>query len=226
MFMRYAMSMEEKQQIVRTNPISESVSCLQTPLTSDLKSCWKEILHGHGRRNKSETTFRFPQVHKACSQACKGCGIAVVRLGPEPLEATLLEKRIALPALCVSCALGHSHIKSNTQPKKSYTLAQPSAVDKPGKASVAQREALKRKSEETNAGNGGKGFKDRFIGDLTGGLYPGDSGIFRMPDDTLAFKRNDNGQIIIKPVCGHWFTEADGTHSIYEWGKVVQRDEN
>ena len=120
----------------------------------------------------------------------------------------------------MSCAWG-TNVKPQTN-SRTYSLAQPSAVDKPGKASVAQiretaNNVMKRKAE---AG----GFKDR--GDIKEGLYPGDSGIFRMADDTLAFKHNLDGKIIKKPVCGHWFTEQDGSYTVYEWGKIVDRDEN
>ena len=79
--------------------------------------------------------------------------------------------------------------------------------------------ALKRKADSMDFDR----FKDR--GDMKEGLYAGDSGIFRMSDDTLALKSNVNGKIIKNPVCGHWFTELDGSHSIYEWGEFTHREE-
>jgi hypothetical protein len=163
--------------------------------------------------------LHLAQVHKTCSQACKGCGIAVVRLGPTHEEATIMEKCIALPALCMACAGGTQ--ETQRVDSKVCVLAQPAVADKPGKASAAMiRELAKRKSMHPREGAG----KERFTGDMTEGLYPGDSGIFRMSDDTLALKCNKDGIITKKPVCGHWFTELDGSHSIYEWGEITQRD--
>lgn len=169
----------------------------------------------------------FTQVHKTCSQACMGCGIAVVRLGPTSQQATQTEMRIALPALCSKCAGGVQENK-RPEPVKLVSLPQSVRSDKPGKASPAMirdaaLQALKRKSDHM-PGSGAGGFKERFIGDMKEGLYPGDSGIFRMSDDTLALKLNIDGQITKKPVCGHWFTELDGSHSIYEWGAITQRE--
>ncbi|KAJ1464176.1 hypothetical protein T484DRAFT_1758293 [Baffinella frigidus] len=136
-----------------------------------------------------------------------------------------MEKCIALPALCMACAGGSE--KTPRVDSKICHLTQPVGSDKPGKASAAMiheksMQILKRKSDSMHSGQGG--FKERFIGDIKEGLYSGDSGIFRMSDGTLALKCNIDGKITKKPVCCHWFTELDGSRSIYEWGKITQRE--
>ena len=108
-------------------------------------------------------------------------------------------------------------------------LAQPVSGDKPGKASAAMiREtalkAFKRKSTETGTGASKSGFQERWIGDLKQGLYPGGCGIFRMADDTLALKQNNDGVVTKKPVCGYPFREEDGSVSVYEWGNPVKHE--
>jgi hypothetical protein len=140
-----------------------------------------------------------------------------------------LEACIALPALCLKCSGvgGYQAVKP-----VDAKLLQPSCTDKPGKATAlmlhnAALQKLKVKQDEVDDKPGNKTFKfkERWIGDCTEGLYPGDSGIFRMNDDTLALKSNVDGVITKKPVCGHWFTEKDGSRSLYEYGTLVQSEQ-
>jgi hypothetical protein len=118
---------------------------------------------------------------------------------------------------------------SNKKHERVCTLAQAAVCDKPGKASaVMVREAamlaLKRKSVETPSKGGFKRREERWIGDCKEGLWPGDSGIFRMADGTIALKENTDGVVSRKPVCGEWFREVDGGVSVYEWGVRVSHE--
>ena len=134
--------------------------------------------------------------------------------------------RAALPALCLKCSgvCGGRIIKA-----VNAKLMQPTCGDKPGKASAlmirdAAMQKLKIKSDADNSEKKTFGFKERWIGDMKEGLFPGDSGIFRMNDDTLALKSNVDGIVTRQPVCGHWFTEKDGSRSLYEYGVLVQTE--
>jgi hypothetical protein len=107
-------------------------------------------------------------------------------------------------------------------------LPQAASLDKPGKpsaATVKKAAALSGKRKVEAGGASGKSGPfnraERFVGDLKEGLYPGGCGIFRMPDDTLAFKENIDGVVSKKPVCGAPFREKCGGVSIYEWGTRV-----
>jgi hypothetical protein len=147
-------------------------------------------------------------------------------MGPTPYEATPAEACIALPALCMECAGIEGHV---VKPVESHAkLPQASCMDKPGKASalMMRETALNKLKVKTGASEGhhSSRFKERWIGDLKEGLYPGDSGIFRMNDDTLALKSNVDGVISKKPVCGHPFREKDGSVSLYEYGILVQSE--
>jgi hypothetical protein len=162
-------------------------------------------------------------VHTRCSQECEGCSLPIARMGPTPEQATEGEKKIALPAKCMRCA-NPSSIKELVQ--TTCSLGHARSGDKPGKPSaVMVREAamlaLKRKSEETPRKWGVRSREERWIGDLKEGLWPGDSGNFRMADGTVAFKENTDGVISKRPVCGEWFRESDGGYSLYEWGHRV-----
>jgi hypothetical protein len=167
-------------------------------------------------------------VHTRCSQMCQGCTLPVARMGPTPEQATDSERKIiALPAKCMRCA---NPSGAQTRVETTCKLTHATPGDKPGKASANMvREtallALKRKSEQMPCGKGQfktPGREERWIGDLKEGLWPGDSGIFRMADGTVASKTNTDGVISKKPVDGEWFRELDGGQSIYEWGHRVQ----
>ena len=102
-------------------------------------------------------------------------------------------------------------------------LLQPSCNDKPGKPTAlmlrdAALQKLKINSDASgyNPDKKTPKFKERWIGDMKESLYPGDSGIFRMNDGTLALKSNVDGVVSRKPVCGHPFRENDGSLSLYE----------
>jgi hypothetical protein len=112
----------------------------------------------------------------------------------------------------------------NQRPPSKLCLSPPSKSDKPGRLSITMiREESLQALNSKSGHRKENGFKDR--GDMKEGLYKSESGIFRMCDGTLALKSNVDGNITKKPVCGHWFTELDGSHSIYEWGKITQREE-
>ena len=168
-------------------------------------------------------------VHTGCSQKCEGCGLPVARLGPTPKQATVSEQKVALPAKCFRCANPSS---SKQREKAACVLAQVSTGDKPGKASAAMvREAamlaLKRKATQTPSGKwGGSKREERWIGDCKEGLWPGESGIFRMADDTIALKENTGGVVSRKPVCGAPFREACGGVSVWEWGSRVSYEKH
>jgi hypothetical protein len=170
-----------------------------------------------------------PVHDKTCAQKCTGadCKNIVARLGPTPEQGTLLEQCIALPAKCANCVKGiQKHAQTATE--KTISLPQIAPGDKPGKPSAAMvREtamnALKHTSEGASSSTGFK-RKERWIGDLKEGLYPGDGGNFHMHDGTWVYKENVDGVISKRAICGQWFREADGGLSVYEWGKRVQHE--
>jgi hypothetical protein len=187
--------------------------------------CAKTILSPEGSQ---VVEFINGPVHTRCSQKCEGCGLPVARLGPTPKQATVSEQKVALPAKCFRCANPPS---SKEREKTVCTLARATVGDKPGKPStVMVRDAamlsLKRKAEGVGVVKGGfQKREERWIGDFKEGLWPGDCGIFRMADDTIAFKENKDGVISRKPVCGAPFREACGGVSVWEWGVRVSYEE-
>jgi hypothetical protein len=176
-------------------------------------------------QDATTTEFISGPVHCNCAQKCIGCGTPVARLGPRPEEAMDAEMRISLPALCYRCASGDTATKVVTEPTRAV-LEEPKPKEKPGKASeemLRETALAKLKRKAGPAGGGGK-YKERWIGDQTEGLWPGDQGIYRLKDGTLALKTNKDGVISKSPVCGEMFTEPDGSHSIYEWNvRVMHR---